>query len=101
MRRIEVSDLVEPFERFGHAFGMRVIRAAEDVVGARERDEAFQIILPKGFDPGVEDVAAVFKEQFVSPSARCEPSASCSAVRSATPRRTDCRPRRWPMSAGS
>jgi hypothetical protein len=51
--RIEVSDLFEPTERFGHAFEMRVVRAEENVVGTRESDEALEIMLRKGFDPDV------------------------------------------------
>jgi hypothetical protein len=74
-RRIEVSDLFEPIESIGHAFGMRGVRAKEDVVGAHEGAEALETIPLKGFDPDVSyvDVAGVFKEHCVSPSAKCEP----------------------------
>ena len=52
-RRIAVSDPLEPIESIGHAFGMRVVRAEEDVVGAHEGAEALEIIPLKGIDPDV------------------------------------------------
>src|ERR1700684_176597 len=62
--RIEVSDLLEPTERFCHALGVRVVRAEEDMVGAHECDEALEVVLPERVDPDVsqEDVAGMLEE---------------------------------------
>src|ERR1700691_2033692 len=49
--RIEVNHLLKPTERFGHALGVRVVRAEEDVVGAHECDEALEVVLPERVDP--------------------------------------------------
>jgi hypothetical protein len=59
-RRIVISDLLAPIEKFGHVFGVRTIRPEGYVVGPHESDEAVEVVLPEQVDPDAsqEGVAA-------------------------------------------